>query len=101
MYEIRYRGARAKKNFKQLLKGFSEEVKKRLRNTLENNPYPTSTHGTSLNKVERKGQLYCYPMSGGDRILYDIIELENDQKIVLIHYSGNDDGEIRYLKKHG
>lgn len=100
MYEIRYKGARAKKDFKRLLKGFSEKVKKRLRDALESNPYPNPTHGASLNKVERKGQLYCYSMSGGDRVLYDIIEMENNQKVVLIHYSGNDDGEIRYLKKY-
>jgi len=100
MYEIRFKGAKAKKDFKLLLKKYSKNIKKRLRYTLENNPYPSSTHGTNLNKVEKKGQLYCYPMSGGDRILFDIIELENNQKVILIHYSGNDDGEIRYLRRH-
>ncbi len=101
MYEIRFKGAKAKKDFRQLLKRFSKDVKKRLKDTLERNPYPNPTHGTNLNKVEKKGQLYCYPMSGGDRVLFDIIELKNNQKVVLIHYSGNDDGEIRYLRRYG
>lgn len=100
MYEIQFKGSKAKKDFKELLKSLSSGVKTRLKDTLENNPYPTSTHGTVLNKVERKGQLYCYPVSGGDRVLYDIVDIGNDQKVVLIHYSGNDDGEIRYLKKY-
>lgn len=100
MYEIRFKGSKAKKDFNQLLRGLSENVKTKLNDTLKNNPYPTPTHGTVLNKVEKKGQLYCYPTSGGDRVLYDILDIDNNQKFVLIHYSGDDDGEIRYLKKY-
>lgn len=96
MYEIRFKGSKTEKNFKQLLKKLSPQVKSRLKDTLENNPYPSATHGTSLNKVERKGMLYGYEVSGGDRILYDVFE--TPLKAVLIHYAGDDDGEIRYLK---
>ncbi len=100
MYEIQFKGSKAKKDFKKLLSGLSREVKARIKDTLENNPYPTSTHGAVLNKIERKGILYCYPVSGGNRILYDIISVDKNKKAVLIHFSGNDDGEIRYLKKY-
>lgn len=99
MYEIRFKGSKSKKDFKKLLSILSKKVKARIKNTLQNNPYPTTTHGAILNKIERKGQLYCYPASGGNRILYDII-LVNNKKVVLVHFSGNDDGEIRYLKKY-
>jgi len=99
MYEMRFKGSKARKDFTRLLSGLSKNVKERIKNTLENNPYPTRSHGNSLNKVEQKGVLYCYPVSGGDRILYDIINTQN-AKAVLIHYAGNDDGEQRYLKKY-
>ncbi len=100
MYEVRFKGSKAKKDFTRLLSGLSKNIKARIRETLENNPYPTPTHGNSLNKIEKKGALFCYPVSGGDRILYDIISIEQNKKVVLIHYSGNDDGEQRYLKKY-
>lgn len=100
MYDIRFRGSKAKKDFKKLLSKLSPEVKKRIRDTLLNTPYPTPSQGETLNKVERKGSLYCYPASGGDRILYDIIQVNKDKQVVLIHFSGNDDDQIRYLKKY-
>lgn len=100
MYEIRFKGSKAKKDFKHLVESLSPKLKEKLKNTLEKNPYPSPTHGTLLNKVEKKGQLYCYPVSGGDRILYDIVDLGNDKSIVFVHFSGDDDGEIRYLRKY-
>lgn len=100
MYEIRFKGSKAKKDFKKLLLKLSPQVKKRLKETLENNPHPTASFGESLNKVERKGILFCYPVRGGDRVLYDIVEVHKKKQIVLIHFSGNHDGEVRYLEKH-
>ena len=100
MYEVRYKGSKVKKDFLLLLSRCSPEIKVKIRTTLENNPYPTPTHGSLLNKITKKGYLYCYPVSGGDRILYDIFKMEDGKKIVLIYFSGNDDGEIRYLKKY-
>jgi len=95
MYDIRFKG-KAKKKFKNLLQRLSPKVK----DTLSNDPYPSPTHGETLCKVERKGVLYGIEPTGGDRILYDIISLENDKKIILVHFVGNDDEEIRYLKKY-
>lgn len=100
MYEARFKGSKAKKDFKKLKEKLSKKLRTTLRNILENNPYPTPTHGLSLNKVVKKGKLFCYETGGGDRILFDIIEIERAKKAVLIHYSGNHDGEIAYLKKH-
>ncbi len=100
MYEIRFRGSKVKKQFLKLKQKLSLNVKKRLREALENNPYPSPTYGSIRNvstKIEKKGSLYCYEVTGGDRILFDIIE--NPLKVVLIYFAGDDDGEIRYLKK--
>lgn len=101
MYEMRFKGSKVKKQFKILLQKLSQNVKERMREALENNPYPSPTYGSTRKvptKIEKKGSLYCYEITGGDRILYDIIE--SPIKAVLIHYVGDDDGEIRYLKKY-
>lgn len=98
MYDVRFKG-KAKKKFKNFLQRLSPNVKAKIRNTLYNYPYPSPTHGHTLCKVERKGILYGIEPTGGDRILYDIIS-EDNKKIVLIHSVGNDDEEIRYLKKY-
>ena len=100
MYEIRFKGKQQKKQFKKLLNKLSDKVKTKIRDILENHPYPSPSQGSTLCKVEQKGRLYCVEATGGDRILYDVIELAEKKKAVLVHYSGNDDGEIAYLKKH-
>lgn len=99
MYEIRFKG-KSKKHFKNLLGKLSHNVKAKIKNTLENHPYPSPSQGSTLCKVEQKRGFYCIGVTGGDRLLYDIIEIEENKKAVLIHYAGNDDGEIAYLKKY-
>lgn len=99
MYDVRFKG-KAKKKFKNFLERLSPKVKAKIKNTLQNYPYPSPTYGDTLCKVERKGLLYGIEPTGGDRILYDIIGVENNKKIILIHSVGNDDEEIRYLKKY-
>lgn len=101
MYGIHFKGSKVKKQFLKLNKKLSEDVKKRLRNTLENKPYPNPTYRefrSFPSKVEKKGSLYCYEVTGSDRVLYDIVE--KPIKAVLVYYAGNDDGEIRFLKKY-
>ena len=99
MYEVKFESARVKRNFKKLLKKVSPEVRKRLRDTLENNLYPNPSHGSLLNKVEKKRDVYCYPLTGGDRILFLIYEIP--KKFVEILFAGNDDDEIRFLRSRG
>ncbi len=98
MYEIRFNG-KQKKSFKKLFNKLSDQLKSKFRNTLENNPYPSSSHGSTLCNVEKKINLYCIEITGGDRILYDIIKIDDGRKAVLIYYAGDHDGEIRFLKK--
>lgn len=100
MYEIRFAGGKQKKRFKLLLGGLSPEVKDKIKNILQNHPYPSPTYGETLCRVEKKGKLFCVEVTGGDRVLYDILEIKGGRKFVLILYSGDDDGEIRYLKRH-
>ena len=101
MYEIRFKGSKVKKQFKKLAQKLSPHVKKRMREALENNPYPGPTYGSSRNvptKIEKKGKIYCYEITGGGRILFDIYE--KPIKAVLILFAGNDDEEQRFLKKY-
>lgn len=101
MYEIRFNGSRVKKQFKKLMQQLSDRVKTRLKEALENNPYPSPTYGSNRNvstKIEKKGKIYCYEVTGGDRILFDIYE--KPIKAVLILFAGNDDEEQRFLKKY-
>lgn len=97
MYDVRFRGSKTEKKYKLFISGLSSSVKNRLKDILVNNPYPRSSQGDELCKVEKKGPLYCVEVTGGDRVLYDIINL-HDFKAVLIHYAGNEDGERKYLK---
>lgn len=97
MYEIRFASAKVQKNCKKLLKKLSPSVKSRFRYTLENHPYPSSTHGSTLCKIEKKGSVFCYEITGGDRILFDIFETK---KIVMVVMAGNDNEEIAWLKSH-
>ena|SRR6266700_6627974 len=97
MYDIKFASARTKRDFKKLIKKISPKLKDKLRDTLTNNPYPSRTHGTTLNKVEKKRNVYCYPLTGGDRILFLIYE--EPKKYIEILFSGNDDEEIRFLKR--
>jgi len=101
MYEIRFNGSKVQKQFKKLMQKLSDEVKARLKKALENNPYPSPTYGSNRNvatKIEKKGRIYCYEVTGGDRILFDIYE--KPIKAVLILFAGGDDKEQRFLKKH-
>ncbi|MFZ5535277.1 MAG: hypothetical protein ACOY3M_03975 [Patescibacteria group bacterium] len=97
MYEIRFASAKVQKKCKKLLKRLSPTVKHRFKTTLENYPYPSSTHGSELCKIEKKGSVFCYEITGGDRILFDIYEAK---KVVMIVMAGNDNEEIAWLKSH-
>lgn len=101
MYEIRFNGSKVKKQFKKLIQKLSDGVRSRLKDALENNPYPSPTYGSNRNvptKIEKKGKIYCYEVTGGDRILFDIYE--KPTKAVFILFAGNDDEEQRFLKEH-
>ncbi len=97
MYEIVGK-SKPRKQFEKLVKKLSANLRKKLNFTLESNPYPSPSYGKSLCKIEKKGAFYCYETSGGDRILFVVIE--KPAKKVLILFAGNDDEEQRFLKKY-
>lgn len=97
MYEVRFVSSRVEKRSQKLFKKVSLKVKQRLKFTLEAHPYPSQSYGSALCKIEKKGHVYGYEITGGDRILFDIIEPE---KVVMILFAGNDDEEKRWLKLH-
>ena len=84
MYEVLFKSAKVEKNSKKLLQKVSKDKRNRLRFTLENHPHPSPSYGTTLCKIEKKGHVFCYEITGGDRILFDIIELE---KVVMTRVS--------------
>ena len=96
MYEI-VGSAKPIKQLKKLLEKLSPQVRKKLKFTLESNPYPNPIHGQSLCRIEKKGRFYCYSASGADRLLFTVIE--RPTRKVLIHFAGNDDKEQRFLDR--
>ena len=52
-----------------------------------------------LNKVEKRGRLWQYFATGGDRVIYDVIET-GDTKQVLILFAGNHDAAKIFLREH-
>lgn len=99
MYEIHFAN-KSKKRYKKLLAKLSQNEKDELRTLLENNPFPRASYGNSLCKIEAKGSCYGTEVSGGDRVLFNVVKDGND-KYVLILYAGNHDGELLFLRKHG
>lgn len=101
MYEIRFNGRKVTKQFKKLKQKLSKDVKVRMKDALESSPYPSPTYGSNRRvptKIEKKGKVYCYEVTGGDRVLFDIYE--KPIQTVLILFAGNDDEEQRFLRKH-
>lgn len=97
MYEIKFLSSKVKKSFKKLLQKISKGGRQKLKDMLENNPYPSKTYGSTLNKIEQKRDVFCYELTGGDRILFFVYE--KPAKYVEIIFAGNDDEEIRFLKR--
>lgn len=70
---------------------------KRLIKRLTDYPYPARAQDEELGKVTKKGNFYCYDISGGGRVIYDIIE---ENRIVNIRFAGNHDDQITFLRKY-
>jgi hypothetical protein len=101
MYEIRTNGKKVEKQFIKLLQNLTIGIKARMKKALTETPYPSPTYknaSTINTKIEKKGKIYCYEITGGDRILYDIYE--KPIKVVMILFAGNDKDEQRFLKKY-
>jgi len=101
MYAIRTNGNKVEKRFNKLLQKLSKNVKVRMKKALKENPYPSPTYknATAINtKIEKKGKIYGYEVTGGDRILFDIYD--EPIKTVMILYAGDDKGEQKFLEKY-
>lgn len=99
MYEIRFAG-KNKKRFSKLLQKLSPSMRARLKDLLTRNPLPRPAYGDELCKVEKKGSVLCVEVTGGNRILFNVVE-EQGVKAVYIRYAGDEDGEILFLRKSG
>ncbi len=94
MYAMRA-SAGVRKQLKTLFKKISPQVKDKFFTQVKENPHSRRSQGSELLKIERKGPIYCYEITGGDRILFDVLESE---KVVIVLFAGNHDAEERYLK---
>lgn len=101
MYSIVYKSTSIKKDFENLLDSLSEDIQKRVLNRLTYYPFPNRQNATSYGgielhgRIEKKGKIYCYEITGADRILFDIIK---KTKTVFITYSGGHGGELIRLR---
>lgn len=95
MYEIVYTGSVGKK-FEKLLDSLSKNRASKLLRRLSKYPHTNRVKDERYGRVEKKGKFWCYYLSQGYRIVYDIIK---KKKAVLILFSGNHDAQIRFLRK--
>ena len=98
MYTIYTKSSRVEKDLDRLLNKLNITLQKRLWQRLSKNPFPSNSNSAELGKIEKKGGYYCYEITGGDRIIFDIHEQD---KLVNILAAGNHDSEMKFLKKYG
>lgn len=98
MYGIFTYSSQIEKSYKRLMKKLSPDVQKSIIEVLSESPRATRTYGVTKRKIEKKGKLWQLYITGGDRIIYDV--LEKPKKIVLIHFAGNHNEASRFLKNN-
>lgn len=98
MYVIRAKSSRVERAFSKLISPLSDEIKSKILKTLSTSPKTTTSQSSIKGKIEKKGKFWQYYVSGGDRIIYDVVDKPN--KIVLILFAGNHDEAAIFLRKN-
>ena len=99
MYQIYAKNRSIEKDFEKLLKSLSQQQQTTMLTVLAASPKATQASGTVLNKIEKRGRYWQYFPTGGDRVIYDIIETK-DTKQVFILFAGNHDAAKIFLREH-
>ena|SRR5438128_805062 len=99
MYQIYAKNKSVEKDFDNLIKSLSEQQQKTMMTVLATSPKSTQASGQVLNKIEKRGRYWQYFPSGGDRVIYDIIE-DKTVKQVLVLFAGNHDAAKIFLRKN-
>lgn len=98
MYVIFAKSSKVEKAFDNLISPLSKKVKTKIITTLSTSPKTTTSHGTVMGKIEKKGRFWQYYVASGDRIIYDVIEKPN--KVVLILFAGNHNDAAIFLRRN-
>lgn len=99
MYQIYAKNRSVEKDFEKLLKSLSEQQQTNMMTVLAHSPKATQASGAVLNKIEKRGKYWQYFPTGGDRVIYDVIESKDSQQ-VLILFAGNHDKAKIFLREH-
>lgn len=99
MFQIYAKNRSVEKDFEKLLKSLSEQQQTTMLTVLATSPKATQASGLVLNKIEKRGRYWQYFPTGGDRVIYDVIETK-DTKQVLILFAGNHDQAKIFLREH-
>lgn len=97
MFTIHFKSNRIKNDFDSFLGSLSEDKQKEILNRIVKNPFPTPPPYGEVGTVEKKGEFYCYEITGGDRLVYEIWKRE---KIIFVRFVGNHDDEIEFFRKY-
>ncbi len=99
MYQIYAKNRSVEKDFEKLLKSLSEQQQANMMTVLAASPKATQASGAILNKIEKRGMYWQYFATGGNRVIYDVMETK-DNKQILILFAGNHDKAKIFLRKH-
>jgi len=97
MFNIIFKSRKVKDDFNRYLGILSKAKQREIINRLVRNPYPTPPPNGDIGTVEKKGIFYCYEITGGDRLIYEIWKKE---KTIFIRFVGRHDGEIAFFRKY-
>ncbi len=99
MYQIYAKNRSVEKDFEKLLRSLSKQQQINMMTVLATSPKATHASGSVLNKIEKRGRYWQYFATGGDRVIFDVIETK-DAKQVLILFAGNHDKAKIFLREH-
>jgi hypothetical protein len=99
MYQIYAKNRSIEKDFDKLVSSLSPQQQTTMMTVLATSPKATQAGGGVLNKVEKRGRFWQYFATGGDRVIYTVIERGN-LKQVLILFAGNHDDAKIFLREH-
>src|SRR4030042_7143078 len=97
MYKIFSKSTSVNKELDELLNSLSLNVRSKCLKRLATNPFIYGNKEDLHGKVEKKGKYYCYEITSGDRIYFDIIRQVN---AVCILFAGNHDAAALWLRKN-
>jgi len=98
MYVIHAKSSKVEKAFDRLLSPLSDTIKSKIIKTLAISPKTTTSQSSITGKIEKKRKFWQYYVTGGDRIIYDVVD--RPKKIVIILFAGNHNDASIFLRNN-